>query len=290
MVYEKQPDYNDEYVVSWDSPLSSAPKETRLNVQIVAIYTNDEDTVPDMAMVAVNKEKASSGTSVAPMMQNLFDESERQILRALDFGLDNVQQGKVQFTEKTNDSIPKNVRSMEEAIDAEIVAEEEVSRVIPSNDNDLVMDTAATTDSKKPDTADPNEDFAVAAAKKAAAKRNGKQVNRPQGGDYAVEAAKRAAQSRTVDSQKIKPAVAPKKSQTNQQSHKDSPFQHQNSEHNEWLKHRQRKRQHQWLQTMHWRVFLPPKRFLLDKRQRTTMTNQSMPSKRKLPTILDLSI
>ena len=104
----------------------------------------NENTVPDMEMVAVNKEKASSGTFVAPMMQNLFDESEQQILRALDRGLDNVQQGKVQFTEKTNDSVPNNVRSIKEAIDAEIVTEEEESRVIPSND-EVIMDTTATT-------------------------------------------------------------------------------------------------------------------------------------------------
>lgn len=212
MVYEKQQDCNDEYVLSWDSPLSSAPKDTRLNVQIVAIYTNDDDenTVPDMAMVVVNKDKSSPGKSVAPMMQNLFDESEKQILRALDRGLDNVQQGKVKFTEKTNDNVPKNVRSIEEAIDAEIIAEKVESRVIPSND-DVIMDTTAKTDSKKPVTADPNEDYAVAAAKKAVAKRNGRRVNELQGGDYAVEAAKRAAQSNAVDSRKIKPTVAKKR-------------------------------------------------------------------------------
>lgn len=219
MVYEKQQDTSDEYVLSWDSPLSSSSSETRLNVQVVAIYTDEQDdngakekSLPSMAMVVVNKDDTTGGANantLIPMMKNLFDESEKQILRALDRGLDDVQQGKIQFSDTKattqSKSIPKNVQSVDEAIDAEIVAEQEEAVANPSLSNDnVVVDTTATSVNDKPKRiATPprssSEDFAVAAAKKAAAKkakRNGTKQPESGGGDFAVEAAKRAASAR----------------------------------------------------------------------------------------------
>lgn len=200
MVYEKQQDTMDEYVLSWDSPLSSSSSETRLYVQVVAIYTEDDESnkssLPSMAMVVVKKEEATGSTAntVVPMMQNLFADCEKQILRALDRGLDDVQQGKIQFTEATSKDIPVNVQSVDEAIDAEIVSEEKESKDHRSNGR--VVDTPAAPETEKPKpvvTPSPSEDYAVVAAKKAAAKRNRMKPPEVKGDDYAVEAAKRAA-------------------------------------------------------------------------------------------------
>jgi hypothetical protein len=222
MVYEKQQDTSDEYVLSWDSPLSSSSSETRLNVQVVAIYTDEQDdndakekSLPSMAMVVVNKDESPStnANTLIPMMKNLFDESEKQILRALDRGLDDVQQGKIQFSDTKattqSNTIPKNVQSVDEAIDAEIVAEQDEAVANPSLSNDnVVVDTTVTSVSDKPKTiatppSSSSEDFAIAAAKKAAAmkkaaaaKRNGTKQPESGGGDFAVEAAKRAASAR----------------------------------------------------------------------------------------------
>jgi len=101
----------------WDSPLSPCPDLTALYVEVVGIYAaassdanagagaNDNDSdndstrstttttrsPPTMAMVVVRKKKASvssSTTTMPPMLQNLFRDSEKRILRALDDGLD----------------------------------------------------------------------------------------------------------------------------------------------------------------------------------------------------------
>jgi len=215
MVYEKQQDTVDEYVLSWDSPLSSSSSETRLNVQVVAIYTDEEDSkaLPSMAMVVVNKDKTTGSVTTIPMMQNLFAESEKQILRALDRGLDDVQQGKIQFTETsttTKDVVPANVRSIDEAIDAEILSEEIESKASSRSNGSVVVDTTASTENEKSTTPASSEDYAVAAAKKAAAKRNGMKQPEPKGGDYAVEAAKRAARSKQKKATNDKKPIAKK--------------------------------------------------------------------------------
>ena len=199
MLYERQQDVAQEYILSWDSPLSSASSETRLNVQVVAIYTEDEDTesLPSMAMVVVNKEETPGRANIIPMMQNLFAESEKQILRALDRGLDNVQQGKVQITGKNSKDLPKNVKTVEEVIDAEIESEEIEAKNGRSNGSMMVGTIAmaeTAVESKTVDMSSPAniEDYAVAAAKRVVAKRNKMKQQLPKGGDYAVEAAKRA--------------------------------------------------------------------------------------------------
>ena len=134
MVYEsciteqtEQNDSNDgDYtILQWDSPLSPAAAETCLQVQVVALYTdssaddNDNNnsnmesknkiktpsvTTASMAMVVVGKQSkimsSQPQTSNMPtLLQNLFADSEQQILKALDRGLEDYMQGRVGVTE-----------------------------------------------------------------------------------------------------------------------------------------------------------------------------------------------
>ena len=95
MTYESVEDDQHDNVVSWYSPLSSTSDETRLSVQVVPIHTaeGDDGAFPSMAMVAVHKEKGKSAK--APMLSNLFADSEKRILKALDRGLDQFSAGKI---------------------------------------------------------------------------------------------------------------------------------------------------------------------------------------------------
>ena len=129
------------WIVAWDSPLSPSADATRMEVEVVGIYTDksiassgdgtkgSSPSVPNMAMVVVKKKKAPTGDGGIPaMMEQLFKDSEKQILKALDKGLDDFVAGKIKFEEepekkKMMPSIP-NVKSVKEVLDAEIVEEE----------------------------------------------------------------------------------------------------------------------------------------------------------------------
>jgi len=119
-------DGDDKSIVIWDSPMSYNPDVTRLYLEVIAIYTDDPEieksamseqqqqrqqqqqqqerravsatTVPTMAMVVVRKTNLlllTEQTKISPMMQNLFDDSEKRILKALDRGLDDFVAGKI---------------------------------------------------------------------------------------------------------------------------------------------------------------------------------------------------
>lgn len=166
----------DRYTLAWDSPLSPSADATRMEVEVVGIYTDDNKknnddsstspspSVPNMAMVVVrrpnienndNKQKA-----VPAMMKGLFDDSEKRIIKALDRGLDDFVAGKIRFEmnddlaeERTRGDIPSsppaNVKTAQEAIDAELVDDypsalkDGFNRIAPE---DVVFDAYATTD------------------------------------------------------------------------------------------------------------------------------------------------
>jgi len=116
MVYNKQEaqdDDNDDttrgVVVQWDSPLSPDSSRTCLRVQVVGIFTDDEQKVPNMAMVVVDKDQPSSSSTkhskFPPMLVDLFADSEKQILKALDRGLDDFMSGKIRSLGKNDDAV-----------------------------------------------------------------------------------------------------------------------------------------------------------------------------------------
>uniref|UniRef100_A0A7S4HIB7 Uncharacterized protein n=1 Tax=Odontella aurita TaxID=265563 RepID=A0A7S4HIB7_9STRA len=226
-------------VVVIDSPLSSDPSDTRMEVEVVGIYTPDDDeskdggrttTGPGMAMVVVKKSHESSksksnggnGASKNLMLKNLFDDSERKILRELERGLDEFETGRQFSALPTNGPVrvaepPANsvgetrmghgALNTEKApdegyFDAEII---DVSKS-PSTqeDNDESRDgEAATTTTTTTAQTDPSEEqadggsaaggeeFAVRAARAAAASKR-----RAEGEDFAVRAAAAAAAKR----------------------------------------------------------------------------------------------
>ena len=178
MIYESsQPEEGSRYVLAWNSPLSPSPEETRLEVEVIGIYSegkvcqdtigNDKKrkhkskkgptTVPDMAMVVVRKLKQTSVphpkcSKIPQMMRNLFSDSEKQIVKALDRGLEDFMAGRIKFGEHERDirqtEIPTNVKTAEEAIEAELVSREHQQHNQDSNMvsiDDIVLDTTATT-------------------------------------------------------------------------------------------------------------------------------------------------
>jgi hypothetical protein len=108
-----------EPIVQWNSPLSPNPMHTALSVHIVGIYgdasddgRNDADvssreTAPNMAMVVLEKSSSALGPDppLPPMLANLFSDSERQIVRALDRGLDEFMLGLTRPKQKPKDTV-----------------------------------------------------------------------------------------------------------------------------------------------------------------------------------------
>ena len=152
MVYESLPgDDECRSILAWDSPLSPAPEATRMEVEVVGIYTdrNDESSssepsIPKMAMVVVRKAKSSKG-GLPPMMANLFQDSEKKILRALDRGLEDFIAGKIKFASNSPKS-PRNVKTAEEAIEAELMDTIPAQKAPKTEAKDVVFDAYATED------------------------------------------------------------------------------------------------------------------------------------------------
>eukprot|EP00980_Cylindrotheca_fusiformis_P006571 scaffold1384_cov116-Cylindrotheca_fusiformis.AAC.49 len=255
MIYESSLGREDSHcVVSFDSPLSPSSDATRLEVEVVGIYTDDKSkekgekgktSVPNMAMVVVKKQK--SGSAIPPMMENLFADSEKRIVKALDRGLGDFVQGKIKFDsndDKNSERKLPNVKTAHEAITAEIVDKVPTRNQSKHAANDDVLEAYATSevgeatkrkgreeskkaalDSMKVDAASNQqnnrkdsesleEDFAVKAAKKvaekkkAAPKTKGAKKKSPEPQeDFAVAAARKAVASRPTSR---KPGVSKK--------------------------------------------------------------------------------
>ena len=136
-------------VVSWDSSLSPCSRETRLNVQVVGIFTEPEEEqndqtstttptkassrsstsrIPSMAMVVVTKEPSSPRTptpTLPPLLQNLFRDSEAQIIKALDRGLQDFAAGKIRLRQEKHGSPDQQQPDLNEAFLAELLDGEE---------------------------------------------------------------------------------------------------------------------------------------------------------------------
>ena len=152
MVYESLPG-NDERrsILAWDSPLSPSPEATRMEVEVVGIYTDRKDetsssepSIPKMAMVVVRKAKSSKG-GLPPMMANLFQDAEKKIIRALDRGLEDFVAGKIKFASNAPKP-PRNIRTAEEAIEAELMDSLPAPKSPTTEAKDVVFDAYATED------------------------------------------------------------------------------------------------------------------------------------------------
>ena len=104
----------DEHTVCiFDSPLSSDPSDSRLSVEVVAVYPEDDQAVsPTMAMVVVKKPNGGAISSSASgssnvMVSGLFDDAKKRIIKALDVGLDDWSEGRVRAADDGNDNSRK---------------------------------------------------------------------------------------------------------------------------------------------------------------------------------------
>lgn len=176
----EQQNEGNRYTLAWDSPLSPSAEATRMEVEVVGIYTDDHKnkdssssttktttpSVPSMAMVVVrrannNDDDKKNQKAIPPMMKGLFDDSEKRIIQALDRGLDDFVAGRIKFDmddaqaeQRTQDDsnsqnyIPPNVKTAQEAIEAELVddypKQKDNSNQVPAED--VVFDAYATTD------------------------------------------------------------------------------------------------------------------------------------------------
>lgn len=158
MIYESLPG-NEETrcILAWDSPLSPSPEATRMEVEVVGIYTDRKESAPpssvtqpsapQLAMVVVRKAK-STASPLPPMMLNLFQDSEKKILKSLDRGLEDFISGKIKFQTEGGPSnqVPKNVRTVEEAIEVELMDSIPRRKVPKIDAKNVVFDAYATED------------------------------------------------------------------------------------------------------------------------------------------------
>jgi hypothetical protein len=229
-------------ILELDSPLSRNSDLTRMEIEVVGIYTDKDNeggsNMPSMAMVVVKKMNLSETGDL--MMKRMFDDSESKIVKVLDSGLDDFIDGKIQvgvggsgsangvematgewsaldslddyegFNEgdgimedlmvASTGKRTKNIKAEDGIVDAvvtNIEPEESTGDQIPPTST-----VEKPTETKSPEV----EDFAVQAAKIAAAKREKslKEKEIVTGGDFAVESAKVAAKARGLKKQKPK--------------------------------------------------------------------------------------
>jgi hypothetical protein len=218
MVYKSLPgDEESRYILAWDSPLSPSSEATRMEVEVVGIYTDDDGdkknrpktpSVPNMAMVVVRKSKSSA--KIPPMMQNLFADSEKKILKVLDRGLEDFIAGKIKFDDDSPKQVdPKkipNVKTAYEAIDAELVDQVPQQNSKNTSPEDVVLDTTAILDSDDSESMNDkstNKKISKEAVEAARATMNVKATSNntsekpPVVEDFAVQAAKKAAARRS---------------------------------------------------------------------------------------------
>lgn len=106
----------DRSLLCWDSPLSPEPDATRLTLEVVGVFTdNDNDDneaqnaaspsrpsrqlTPPLALVVVTKHK--SPPSLPPLLQGLFEDSEKRLLRHLERSLQDFSRGTLEFFDTT---------------------------------------------------------------------------------------------------------------------------------------------------------------------------------------------
>jgi len=189
--------------------------------------------LPSMAMVIIKKMSLKDQQGDV-MMKRMFDDSEAKIVKALDMGLDDFVDGKVGVVGPgMNAAFREDAAGIEmdqegewSALDSlgDYEGFEEVDGTMEdlmvastgknigfetNGDNDVndnkdddgiidavVTDVAKVVTNERSRPAEPAQDFAVQAAKAAAAKRNiGSKQDVPIGGDFAVQAAKAAAKT-----------------------------------------------------------------------------------------------
>jgi hypothetical protein len=228
MVYEKQNfEYDPEFtnrkapvMMRLDSPLSPLNEATALNVQVVGIYSNEKSSLPDMAMVVVDKDADTN--RLPPMMKGLFADSENKILKALDKGLEDFMAGKIKGLDGSNkrnvqqqtfqegkeaileevllsSEAEANTKQSSDFIEADIVHKEmngkesdgeHMTHQKRLQQREAALKTMQAKASAQPKMKDPGLEFTIQAAKEAQAQRKRRKEQGRE--DFAVVAAQKA--------------------------------------------------------------------------------------------------
>jgi hypothetical protein len=140
-----------ERIAAWDSPMTSSPEATRMDLEVVAIYTEQDkkfqNNIPSMAMVVVRKSATSASHMPSPMMKNLFEDSEKRILAALDRGLDDFMAGKIRLEGMENtqqqdrQNREKNIQKAQDAMIEEFLEDAAENHPSVETNNDDKQDT-----------------------------------------------------------------------------------------------------------------------------------------------------
>lgn len=221
-------------ILSFNSPLSRDSLTTKMDVEIIGIYTDSDNKsdakLPSMAMVVIKKLNESSSSS-SIITNRLFEDSERKIIRALDRGLDDFMDGKfdsvdIQEDEDWSEGQWTGIENLSDYEGLEDASLEDVllaSKGISSHEkisndysSDIVVDTVASdiheSTTSKPLEVAPKEEFAVAAAKAIAAKRERTKIDVntiKQDEDFAVAAAKVVAEKLRNDKNQVQSSNLP---------------------------------------------------------------------------------
>jgi hypothetical protein len=196
-----------------------------LNEAATKTHRRRHQLSPSMAMVVVKDPNSGCVETVPPVLQNLFADSEKRILKALDRGLEDFVAGKVKFTSARPDPQTEETQSAQEAMLAEIMDEDDemneskAGRSLPNDvmDADIVVKTE-----KKEEQARAKKDDASLSARREAALKSMNQNTatdgvkveeeiQGKGLDFAVQAAKRAAAKRQTNKEDFAVAAAAKK-------------------------------------------------------------------------------
>ena len=214
MVYEKRiyEDFNDTNdapmaVLTWNSPLSPHPPATALHVDVVAVYPQSANSQQGkvMAMVVLSKQAESTQEfdKLAPMLQNLFLDSERRVVQHLDHALMDwaAASGTTEARQTSTVSSASKLKQAKRDMLEELLEMTEASTNSKDTNGEAVMDAEIVTDPvssqsapsngvEQASTVNPDDtsstDFTVEAARRV--------VRQQQGEDFAVRAARQVAQ------------------------------------------------------------------------------------------------
>ena len=75
-------------VKAFYSPISDNNDDTLIWVEVLGVYLKRNETIPQMVMVAVKKKQDLQTLSLSSSMMGLYQDCEKQIIRALEYGLD----------------------------------------------------------------------------------------------------------------------------------------------------------------------------------------------------------
>lgn len=149
-------------IVAFSCPIASDEENTRLSVEALGIFVDDsslnsgENVLPQMIMVTVSKSQSPEmcNDGEVALQKNLYQDSERKIIRALERGLDELSEGKGYYNQEQLDQASEleKVKEMEAKVkeksnddykhteEAELVEHQSVAKPEHHDSDDGIID------------------------------------------------------------------------------------------------------------------------------------------------------